>query len=148
MLTRVLQAVPRRQLMIVAAIVVGAAALFVAYSWPTNRQTAVTTRPTDCPYRLYGEISQLMNQERWDEALNQSQILRELLINTPEHPLFMLNLTRMGFLAQEVGDHEREVAIWQQWLKSPHAEMDLLFKEGSLTLTDYVRTRLHEETDI
>jgi len=97
---------------------------------------------SDSPYRLYGAISLLMWQQQWEEALAQSRQLKEQLAPTADHPLYALNLTRMGFLAQQLGDREGELAIWQEWLATPRPQMDQLFSEGSIKLTDYVRTRL------
>jgi hypothetical protein len=143
MLTATLNLISKQQRYLACALVTLSLALFLWAVMPRKQAAAqpvlavqLAQAPAS-PYRSYGEITQLMELGRWQEAWDQSRALKEQL--SSDHLLYGLNLTRMGFVAQQIEDKEAELAIWREWLEKPRPELDHIFQRGSVRLSDYAR---------
>jgi hypothetical protein len=143
MLIRTMNLISKKQLVLVSSILAIGLTLYlmaVLRSQESGRRPVQQVHQVDSIYSRYGEISRLMQQGAWQEAMDRGLQLKEQL--APDHPLYSLNLTRLGFLAQQLGDVATERTLWQEWLSSPRPEIERLYQQGSVRLADYARGRL------
>lgn len=115
-------------------------------------------------YETFASISLLISQGNYPEALAQSKELQQTLLKnatiakqerTFGDILFAYNLLRIAMLEQKAGTPEGEQAAWSEWTSyskastnsasikaAPFYTLDSLFGEGSLTLNDYIKSRV------
>jgi hypothetical protein len=121
-------------------------------------------------YQEYAQITLLVAENQNAEALKRSMALKEqMILNLQQSSaevkdqslggfLFAFNLLRTAFLQQKVGDKVLEQKSWEEWKRYTSTNQSVstiptmdrkalftvsrLFTEGSLSLDQYIETRL------
>lgn len=100
-------------------------------------------------YKMYSDVSILIAQERYDQALEKAQELNGVLSeqkNSNIHygnDLFVFNLLRIALLNQILEQQEAELLAWQELKNNtPLSEKILyVFSKDNLSLLDYIAQR-------
>jgi hypothetical protein len=112
----------------------------------------------DAPYldsfKSFSEISLLVSEEKYEEALTASYNLKKTLSElTSEESssyktLYDYNLIRIAFLEQEIGSTEKELLVWQEVEDRVYKEENISsqhvadnFNKNNISLLDYINER-------
>jgi|GEM_PF-2447057 len=99
-----------------------------------------STKSDSPQINAFNEISLLIEQGCYPEALKEAQALNEKVANDSEfQALYICNLVRTLFLAKEAGDVLETHVLFEKVQEHPlWARVDSLFQQGSLSLSDYI----------
>lgn len=129
-----------------------------------NRGISRTKSENTPFYTSYSESTLLIAQQRYEDALKQSQALDSQMRDAIQKnaaaqdrkfgdTLFALNILRIGILQQQLGLKNEERKTWQEWKQyssgtatSPLAKafqhQRAIFSEGKTSISDYIDGRL------
>lgn len=108
------------------------------------------TAPDDLSlYQDYSQVSLLIGEERYADALQQTQLLQAALdqLNEKANPiLYVFNLIRLAMLYQQMGQAQEELQAWEQLQNQPHRLEAVLaanhvLKVGQASLNQYIEER-------
>lgn len=145
----------------------GAIAQFLLLKNEEKKASALTknilerVQPDQLPsYAHFTEISLLISEGQYEEALHQSEILQKTFLDleSSKHSFnylfFAYNLLRIALLHKQMGHKEEELAAWKKWEKYSIADeenkqavtqyfmiLKEFFKEGNFSLDQYIKER-------
>ena len=101
------------------------------------------------PYQSFSQITFLIDEGQYSDALQQSIQLKSTLDQLGEqiHPLLStFNLIRLAILYQKTGQQEEERQAWEQLENQPESlkktlATNQLFKSGQVSLENYIEER-------
>lgn len=103
-------------------------------------------------YRHYSQISLLIGEDKFEEALSQTKKLKETLnqLGVNETPLlYIYNLMRLALLYQQTGQTKEELAVWDELEMQPERieaviATNRVLKIGQASLNQYIEQRKKE----
>jgi hypothetical protein len=108
------------------------------------------TAPDDLSlYQDYSQVSLLISEEHYADALQQTQLLQAALdqLNEKANPiLYVFNLIRLAMLYQQMGQTQEELQTWEQLQNQPQRLEAVLaanhvLKVGQASLNQYIEER-------
>jgi len=92
-------------------------------------------------YRSYSETSLLIADQKYPLAFEEAKTLNTQLENQEGYEnLYAMNLLRLVFLADTIGDDTIKKQAWEKLQHLPnYSKIESLFQEGKLTLQDYLQ---------
>ncbi len=113
-------------------------------------------------YLIFSNISQLIGQQKYKEALDTALHLKDQLLKLPEDSksdydnLFAYNLLRIAILQKEAGNPESELSAWSEWKKYSESEkspnklafnaLKAIIEDDNFNLEKYIAIREKELT--
>lgn len=98
--------------------------------------------------QVYSQASLWIAEGKYDEALEQSQRLKETLdrLDSPPLMLYVFNLLRLAMLHQQLGHPQEELQIWEELQNQPRyletfLTINQVFKAGQTSLQSYIEER-------